>query len=112
MKLCEFYRNQFETAKSSAKWFDEDSKILSEMYGKGTYKWFKEMANKYFGGAYDYQYTNSGITQPQLHEAKENGFVKLIHDSSWQARQLHQTYRYVLTEKGLKALFKAYENQW
>ena len=111
MKLCEFYKNQFEYAKSD-KWFHKDSNILSGMHGVGTCEWVKGMSKWCFGGAYDYQYIRAGITHQQLYEAKENGFIKLFHDSSWEARQLNQSYRYVLTEKGLKALYKAYEGKW
>lgn len=110
MKLCEFYKNQFEEARSH-KHFNADSECLAKLFGKGTYKWFKGMAKNYFGGGYVQSYTAAGITREQLREAKEQGFIKYHYTSNWQARQLNQTEWYGLTEKGLKALYKAYSWQ-
>ena len=110
MKLCEFYRNQFEEAKSR-KYFNADNDYLANMFGQGSYKWFKGMAANYFGGGYLKSYTAAGITTQQLREAKEQGFIKHHYYSNWQARQLNQTDWYGLTEKGLKALYKAYSWQ-
>lgn len=109
MTICEFYRNQFEEAKNH-RHFNVDSEYLSEMYGRGSYKWFKGLSKKYFGGAFSYRYKKAGITVTQLNEAREKGFIKYVYDSSWQARQLGQQEWYGLTEKGLKALYKAFPN--
>lgn len=107
MTICEFYRNQFESAKEN-KWFNADSQFYSDKYGKGTYKWFKGMSQRYFGGGFSYKYKAAGITYQQLKEAKENGYIKYRYDQSWEARQLGQQDWYGLTEKGLKALYNAY----
>jgi hypothetical protein len=107
MTLWEFYRNQFEEAKSN-KWFNEDGNYLAEIYGAGTFKRFKAMSKRYFGGGFAYRYKKAGITAEQLRQAREQGFIKYIYDTSWQARQLNQQEWYGLTVKGLKALYKAY----
>lgn len=113
MTLCEFYRKQFETAKDTQKNFEADSKYLEEKgYTPGSFKWFKAMSKRYFGGGFSYRYLNDGVTYPQLKMARDNGFIKYVYDSSWQARQLNQQEWYGLTEKGLKALYKAYEGKW
>lgn len=109
MTLCEFYRNQFEQAKNS-KWFNADSEFYAEKFGKGSYKWFKEMAKTYFGGGFAYKYEAVGITFNQLHDAREKGYIKYVYDSSWLARQLHHDDWYGLTEKGLKTLYGAYSD--
>lgn len=114
MKLCEFYKKQYDNAKANAKWFAEDSKYLVEVLGYeyGSYEWFKEMAKRYFGGGYGYEYQSAGITLCQLKAAKEAGFLKYKYSQDWMSRQLHQQEWVGLTVKGLKALHKAYEGQW
>lgn len=107
MTICKFYRNQFESAKSS-KWFNSDSEFYSEKFGKGTYKWFKGMSQRYFGGGFRHQYEKDGISYQQLLKARDDGYIKYVYDSSWEARQLGQQEWFGLTEKGLKALYKAF----
>lgn len=111
MTLCEFYKNQYEQAKGS-RWFDEDSKYIEKKYSRGSFEWFKAMSKRYFGGGFLHRYTDAGITARQLREAKENGYIKYVYDSSWKARQLKQQDWYGLTIKGLRTLYKAYEGQW
>ena len=41
-----------------------------------------------------------------LTEMKEQGFIKIMEYSSWKARQLHQTRKIALTNKGIKAFCK------
>ena len=81
-------------------------------YEKGSFEWFKELSKRYFGGGYFYHYEADGITRQQLKEAQEQGFIKYSYYSNWQARQLNQTEYWCLTNKGLKALYKAYQGQW
>lgn len=114
MKLCEFFKKQFDNAKEMAKHFEADSKYLVDIYGyeKGSFEWFKELSKHYFGGGYFYHYEADGITRQQLKEAQEQGFIKYSYYSNWQARQLNQTEYWCLINKGLKALYKAYQGQW
>ena len=114
MKICEFFRNQFNEAKCNAKWFDEDSQyIVKDLgYEYGSFKWFKELSKRYFGGGFQYEYKAAGITTEQLNDAKQSGYMKHSYSQSYEALKLNQTDWYGLTEKGLKALYKAYEGQW
>ena len=114
MKLCEFFKKQFDNAKETAKHFEADSKYLVDIYGyeKGSFEWFKELSKRYFGGGYFYHFEADGITRQQLKEAQEQGFIKYSYYSNWQARQLNQTEYWCLTNKGLKALYKVYQGQW
>ena len=88
MKLCEFFKKQFDNAKETAKHFEDDSKYLVEVsgYEKGSFEWFKELSKRYFGGGYFYHYEADGITRQQLKEAQEQGFIKYSYYSNWQAR--------------------------
>lgn len=108
MTICEFYREQFEAAKATARWFEKDSEFYAEKYGKGSYKWFEGMSERYFGGGFSYSYKKAGITAEQLREAREQGYIKYVYDSSWEARQLNRQEWYGLTKKGLKALYKSF----
>jgi len=112
--ICEFYKNQFDEAKATSKHFAEDSRYLVEDLGYeyGSFKWLKAMAEKYFGGGYEFQYKEAGITLDQLKAAREAGYVKYIYSQDWVSRQLHQQDWWGLTIKGLRALHKAYKGQW
>lgn len=114
MKICEFYKNQYDKAKATQKYFEEDSRHLVEDLGYeyGSFKWLKAMSKRYFGGGFEYRYKEAGITLKQLEDAKKAGYVTYLHDSSWLAHQLHQEDWWGITVKGLRALHKAYEGQW
>jgi hypothetical protein len=114
MTLCEFYKQQFDKAKATQKHFEADSKYCSDVLGfdEGSFGWFKCLSERYFGGGYSYEYESVGITRQQLNEAKEKGFVKYSYCSNWQARKLNQTEYWSLTNKGLKALYKAFQSEW
>lgn len=111
MTLCEFYRNQFENAKKTARHFADDCKHLEQECGleQGSFEWFKALSEVYFGGAYLQRYLQSGITREQLNDAKERGMVKHKEYTNWEARQLGKTDYYALTAKGLKTLYRAYD---
>lgn len=110
MELFEFYKNQFEKAKSD-RYYEEIDNRLSELHGKGTYKWFKGLSREYFGGGYLWAYKKAGVTIQQLREAKENGLVKYYYYSNWIARQLGNTDWYGLTVKGIKEFYKYCKEQ-
>lgn len=114
MKICEFFKQQFDNAKANAKWFAEDSKyIVDEMgFEYGSFEWLNAMAKKYFGGSYYYNYVNAGITLEQLKEAKAVGYMKHVYSQCWEARQLNQQDWWGLTKKGLKAFYEAYKGKF
>ena len=43
-------------------------------------------------------------------EMREQGFLKVIEYSNWKARQLGQTRKIALTNKGIRAFYKAVFN--
>ena len=47
MKLCEFFKKQFDNAKETAKHFEADSKYLVDIYGyeKGSLGWYEVIKN-------------------------------------------------------------------
>lgn len=114
MKICEFYRNQFIKAKNSAKHFTADSEYIIKVLGyeEGSYDWFKLMADRYFGGGYEPEYSAFGITRDQLNAAKSAGYVKHKYSQSWVALKTNTTDWWGLTNKGLKALYKSYQDKW
>lgn len=112
MTICEFFKNQYDEKIAKGCGVKYVCCIDQEKKPKGSWEWVKTAADYFFGGAYQPQLIKAGITVEQLKQAKENGFLKYRYYSNWQARQLGQTDVWQLTNKGLKALYKAYEGQW
>lgn len=79
MKLCEFFKKQFDNAKETAKHFEADSKYLVEVsgYEKGSFEGFKELSKRYFGGGYFYHYEADGITSQQLKKRKNKVLLSI-----------------------------------
>ena len=112
MTICEFFKNQYDEAIAKGAGTKYVCCINQETAPKGSWEWVKISADYFFGGAYQPQFEKVGITAEQLNEAKEKGFLKYKYYSNWQARQLGQQDVWQLTNKGLKALYKAYQGQW
>ena len=68
----------------------------------GSFKWVKVCADWFFGGAWDYQM--KGVTD--IAEMRAQGFLKVMEYSNWKARQLGQTRKIALTNKGLREFYK------
>ena len=68
----------------------------------GTLKWVKVCADWFFGGAWDYQM--KAVTD--IREMREQGLLKVMEYSNWKARQLGQTQKIALTNKGLREFYK------
>ena len=69
----------------------------------GTYKWVKVCADWFFGGAWDYQMKE--VTD--IAKMREQKLLKVMEYSNWRARQLGQTRKYALTNKGIRAFYNA-----
>jgi hypothetical protein len=118
MTICEVFRNGYLKFKENE--IEERAKIGTGKYARyqirpeievGT-KLFVEVFFKTWDMYYDYQLKDMGITEQQLSKACENGFIQKKEWSNWQARQRGQTRGFRITNKGIKALYKAYEGQW
>ena len=67
-----------------------------------TLKWVQVCADWFFGGAWDYQMKE--VTD--IAEMRAQGFLKVMEYSNWKARQLGQTRKIALTNKGLREFYK------
>lgn len=112
MTICEFFKNQYDEAIAKGAGTTQVCYIDQGKYPKGSWGWVNAAARYFFGGAYQPQLLKAGITIEQLRKAKEDGFLKYRYYSNWTARQLGHTDAWQLTNKGLKALYEAYEGQW
>lgn len=63
------------------------------------------------GGGWDYQLKKAGITHEQIVKAIENKFIKKKEYTNWENRKRGQTTCYLITVKGIKALYNAYK-EW
>lgn len=118
MTICEAFRNSYLTFKERE--LEERAKIGTEKYARYQINPEIEVGTKHFVEAffknwnlfYDYQLKDMGITEEQLNKACENGFIQKKEWSNWKAKQLGQTRGFIITNKGIKAIYKAYEYQW
>lgn len=69
----------------------------------GSLKWVQVCADWFFGEAWDYQMKD--VTDIQ--KMREQKFLKVMEYTNWRARQLGQTRKYALTNKGIRAFYKA-----
>lgn len=118
MTICEVFRNSYLAFKE--KEVEERAKVGTGIYARyqinpeievGT----KQFVNVYFKNwdmFYDYQLKDMGITEEQLSNACEKGFIQKKEWSNFKARQLGQTRGFRITNKGINAIYKAYEGQW
>ncbi|MBR2256803.1 MAG: hypothetical protein IJ899_05565 [Blautia sp.] len=63
--------------------------------------WVKCAADWFFGGAWDYEMKDV----VDLQEMKEKKLIKVVEYTDWKSRQLHQTKKIALTNKGIKAFY-------
>ena len=118
MTICEAFRNSY--LKFKEKEVEERVKTGTGAYARyqinpeievGT-KQFVEVFFKNWDMFWDYQLKSMGITEEQLNKACENGFIQKKEWSNYRARQLGQTRGFRITNKGIKAIYMAYEGQW
>ena len=70
----------------------------------GSFKWVQVCADWWFGGAWDYQMKE--VTD--IREMREKGLLKVMEYSNWRARQLGQTRKIALTNKGIREFYRIY----
>lgn len=106
MKICDYIKTQYDAYEATP---IERRPILIKDCEVGSWEYFKTFCDYVCAGGYDYEFKKVGITQEQLDNAVKNKFMKLREYSNWEARQLGRTKLYLLTNKGMKAMYKAYE---
>ena len=111
MTVFEFFKNQYDEKVAEGYGTTKCCEINPEV-PRGSFRWVKIAYMNFFGGALQQRLEKCGITLEQLKEAKENGILKYWYDDGWITKQLGAQNHWSLTEKGLKALYKAYEGQW
>ena len=99
MTTFEFFKNQLDEAVAEG---CGTTKVCTINHPFMSYAWVKCAADWFFGGAWDYEMRDV----IDLTEMKEQGFIKIMEYSNWKARQLHQTRKIALTNKGIKAFCK------
>lgn len=118
MTVCEAFRNSYLTFRE--KEIEERAKVETGAYARcqinpeievGS-KQFVEVFFKNWDMFWDYQLKNMGVAEEQVNKACENGFIQKKEYSNWQARQRGEIRGFRITNKGIKALYKAYEGQW
>lgn len=107
MTICEYIRAEYE------KYINTPDKqkgmlILSE---KSSYEYVKNFCDYVCGGGWDYQLAKAGITQEQIDKALASKYIKVKHYSNWENRMRGQTTLYLLTAKGIKAMYNHYK-EW
>ena len=100
MTAFEFFKNQLDAAVAKG---CGTTKVCTINYPYMSYEWVKAAADWFFGGAWDYQMRE--VTD--IPEMRERKLVKVCEYTNWKARQLGQTRKIALTNKGIKAFYKA-----
>lgn len=98
MTTFEFFRNQLDEAIEKG---CGTTRVCTIQHDFMSYAWVKCAADWFFGGAWDYQMEM--VTD--LEEMKEKKYIKIMEYSNWKSRQLHQTRKIALTNKGIKAFY-------
>ena len=98
MTTFEFFSHQLDEAIDKG---CGTTKVCTIQHKFPSYAWVKAAADWFFGGAWDYQMEM--VTD--LEEMKEKKYIKVIEYSNWKARQLHQTKKIALTNKGIKVFY-------
>ena len=98
MTTFEFFKSQLDDAVNKG---CGTTKVCTINHPFMSYAWVKCAADWFFGGAWDYEMRD--VTD--LTEMKEQKLIKIIEYSNWMARQLHQTRKIALTNKGIKAFY-------
>jgi len=99
MTAFEFYKAQLDDAVAAG----FTARINPEIK-PNTLKWVQVCGDWWFGGAWDYQMKE--VTD--IREMREQGFLKVMEYSNWRARQLGQTRRIALTNKGIREFYRVY----
>ena len=97
MTAFEFYKAQLDEAVEKGLTQRVNPEIKS-----GTLKWVQVCADWFFGGAWDYQMRE--VTD--IAELREQKLLKVMEYSNWRARQLGQTRKIALTNKGVREFYK------
>ena len=98
MTCFEFFKDQFDRAVEEGCGTTKVCTINLPYMGRA---WVMAASNWFFGGAWDYQMKE--VTD--IGEMKEKGFVKIIEYSNWKARQLGQTRKIALTNRGVREFY-------
>lgn len=108
MTICEYIRDRYTEYINTP---DKNKGMLINPELKGTYEYFKLFCEYVCGGGYDYQFKKAGITQEQIDKAMSGKYIKKKSYTNWEARMKGQTTLYLLTAKGMKAMY-AYYKEW
>lgn len=99
MTTFEFFKDQLDKAVAQG---CGTTKVCTINLKYMSYGWVKAAADWFFGGAWDYQMKE--VTD--IAEMREKKLLKVMEYSNWRARQLGQTRKYALTNKGIKEFYK------
>ena len=99
MTAFEFYKAQLDEAVAAG----YTARINPEIK-PGSLKWVQVCADWWFGGAWDYQMKE--VTD--IRAMREQGFLKVMEYSNWRARQLGQTRKIALTNKGIREFYNLF----
>ena len=100
MTTFEFFKDQLDKAVAQG---CGTTKVCTINHPFMSYAWVKCAGDWFFGGAWDYQM--KGVTDIQ--EMREQKLLKAMEYTNWKARQLGQTKKYALTNKGIREFYKA-----
>ena len=100
MTCFEFFKDQLDRAVAEG---CGTTRVCAISHEPMSYAWVKCAADWFFGGAWDYQMKEVA----DVAEMKAAGFIKIMEYSNWKARQLGQTRKIALTNKGIRAFYKA-----
>jgi len=111
MTLCEYFRKQFVDNVKNGREKDFIIKVDYFGFDNGSFEFLRECARyNAFGGDWHYNVYNAGITLEQINNALDKGYIEIKHYNNWIARELGTTCLISLTTKGLKALYRIYDN--
>lgn len=107
MTICEYIRENYIKYINTP---DSEKTMLINIE-RGTYEYFKTFCEYVCDGGWDYQLKKAGIMQEQIDAAIESKYIKKKNYTSWEARMRGQVTAYMLTVKGMKAVFNYYK-EW
>lgn len=107
MTICEYFFNKYIEYKK----IPENRKPFL-IHEDDKFSYIMLVFEQEIGCDWEQNMIKTGITKSQLDRAVSNGFIKLREYSNFRARELKQTRLYVLTKKGIKAMFKAFKERW
>lgn len=107
MTICEYIRSEYDKYINTP----DNKKGMLITVERGTYEYFKLFCEYVCGGGYDYQFEKAGISQSQIDKAVAGKYIKKKNYTNWEARMKGQTTLYLLTAKGMRAIYKYYK-EW